>query len=233
MNPGATVLGYSRVSTAEQAANGHGLDAQAAAIRDECRRRGWRLLELIRDEGVSGRDTDRPGLRHALKRIAEGEASGLVVSKLDRLSRSVVDFGQVLEWLDRAGASLVALDLGVDTSTPSGRLVANVLASVAEWERGMAAQRTRDGLAAVRAKGRQISRPAVADQGRLAARIRRMRRRGMTQQAIADKLNGEGVPTLRGGVRWRPSSVAAAAGYRRPRPRRKPADLPELPRGKR
>lgn len=129
------VIGYTRVSTAEQARNGYGLDAQEAAIRDEAERRGWPLLRVIRDEGVSGESLDRPGIREALERIAAGEAGGLVAAKLDRLSRSLVDFGTLLDWFTDAGATLVALDLGLDTSTPGGRLVANVFASVAEWER--------------------------------------------------------------------------------------------------
>src|SRR5688500_3167328 len=129
MNAGTAVLGYARVSTAEQT-SGYGLDAQESAIRGECERRGWTLLAVVRDEGASAKSLDRPGLRHALECIAAGEASGLIASKLDRLSRSVIDFGVLLEWCTDAGATLVALDLGLDTSTPGGRLVANVLASV-------------------------------------------------------------------------------------------------------
>jgi DNA invertase Pin-like site-specific DNA recombinase len=230
MNAGTAVLGYVRVSTAEQAGNGYGLDAQEAAIRDECDRRGWRLLEVIRDEGTSAKSLDRPGLQRALERIATGEASGLVAAKLDRLSRSVVDFGVLLEWFEQAGATLVALDLGLDTSTPGGTLVANVFASVAQWERQVIGQRTREGLAAARARGKTISRPAIADDPKLRQRIGRMRDRGMTLQAVADKLNRDGVPTLRGGIEWRPSSVQAAAGYQRQKPRRKPVALPAVKR---
>jgi DNA invertase Pin-like site-specific DNA recombinase len=226
----ANVIGYARVSTAEQNENGYGLEAQEAAIRAECERRGWTLLEVIRDEGVSGKSLDRPGIRLALERIAAGKASGLIASRLDRLSRSVVDFGLLLEWFTEARATLVALDLGIDTSTSGGRLVANVFASVAEWERDVIADRTREGLAAARAGGKQISRPAVADDPQLRRRIARMRDRGMTLQAISNKLNTEGVPTIRGGAEWRPSSVQAAAGYKRRKPRRKLVDLPDARR---
>lgn len=102
MNAGTVVLGYARVSTAEQAGDGYGLDAQEAAIREECERRGWALLEVVREEGASAKSLDRPALRHALERIAAGEASGLIAAKLDRLSRSVVDFGVLLEWFEEA-----------------------------------------------------------------------------------------------------------------------------------
>jgi DNA invertase Pin-like site-specific DNA recombinase len=230
MNAGTAVLGYVRVSTSEQAGNGYGLAAQEAAIRSESEGRGWTLLEVVRDEGASAKNLDRPGLRAALERIAAGEAGGLLASKLDRLSRSVVDFGVLLEWFTDAGATLVALDLGLDTSTPGGRLVANVFASVAEWERDVIGARTREGLAAARAQGKAISRPAIADNPKLRARITGMRARGLTLQAIADKLNREGVPTLRGGAEWRPSSVQGAAGYQRRKPRRQPVELPALKR---
>jgi DNA invertase Pin-like site-specific DNA recombinase len=224
------VIGYARVSTAEQGSNGYGLDAQEAAIRDECQRRGWRLLGVMRDEGASGKSLDRPGLREALERIASGESGGLIAHKLDRLSRSVVDFGTLLDWFTDAGATLVALDLGLDTSTPGGRLVANVFASVAEWERDVIGARTREGLAVARARGKAISRAAVADQPKLLKRIARMREQGMTLQAIADELNRDGEPTLRGGSEWRPSSVQVAAGYRRRKPRRKLVELPAVRR---
>jgi DNA invertase Pin-like site-specific DNA recombinase len=105
----------------------------------------------------------------------------------------------------------------VDTSTPSGRLVANVLASVAEWEGSVISARTRDGLAAKRAQGKAISRPAVVDDPALADWVRQLRSSGLTLQAVADRLNVEGVPTLRGGAHWRPSSVQTVLGYRRPR----------------
>jgi hypothetical protein len=108
--------------------------------------------------------------------------------------------------------------------------VANVFAAVAEWERDVIGARTREGLAAARAQGKAISRPAIADDPKLKRRVERMRGRGMTLQAIADKLNAEGVPTLRGGATWRPSSVQAAAGYQRRKPRRQPVELPRIKR---
>jgi DNA invertase Pin-like site-specific DNA recombinase len=226
MDPEIRLLGYARVSTGDQAASGYGLDAQEAAIREGCTQRGWVLAELLRDEGESGKSLDRPALRQALEGIASGAASGLVVAKLDRLSRSVADFAALLSWFTEADATLVALDIGVDTSTPGGRLVANVFASVAEWEREIIAARTRDGLRAARAAGRPISRRALVDDPRLAKRVKVMRSRGMTFQAIAERLNREGVPTLRGGAEWRPSSVQTAlGGKRRPR-RRQVVDLP-------
>lgn len=233
MTPTTPCLGYARVSTTEQAINGHGLDAQEATIREACEVRGWLLTEFFREKGQSAKSLDRPILRQALERIAAGDATGLVVAKLDRLTRSVGDFAALLDWFSNAEATLLALDLGIDTSTPGGRLVANVFASVAEWEREVIGARTKEGLAAARAAGGPISRPSVKDDPKLEQRIRRMRGRGMTLQGIADRLNADGVPTRRGGQLWRPSSVQNAAGHHRRPARRRPPDLPPPRRSRR
>jgi DNA invertase Pin-like site-specific DNA recombinase len=227
------VLGYVRVSTHEQAMSGLGLAAQRSAIEAACSARGWALRAVVDDDGASGRSLDRPGIQEALRGLLAGTASCLMVSKLDRLTRSVGDLAALVAWTEANRLTLVALDLGVDTSTPGGRLIANVFASVAEWEREMAAARTTDALAALRAQGRPISRPAVVDVdgGRLAQRIAAMRSSGLTYQGIADTLNAEGQPTLRGASSWGVSAVRGACGYQRP-PRARQA--PSLPvRGRR
>lgn len=223
------LIGYARVSTDEQAAYGYGLGAQETKLREHARRVGADIT-IMRDEGASGKTLDRPALTRALQHIAAGEADGLVVAKLDRLTRSVIDFAMLLEWFTAAGALLVALDFDLDTGTPSGRLVATIMAGVAEWERGVIAQRTREGLAAARAQGRRVGRPAVGDRPEVAERIRALRESGMTYQSICDRLNAEGVPTARGAGLWRPSAVQSALGYRRRPPRRRVASLPELGR---
>jgi DNA invertase Pin-like site-specific DNA recombinase len=111
----------------------------------------------------------------------------------------------------------VSLNDQIDTGEPAGRKAANVIVSVSGWEGQRVGERTRRGLAAARAKGGSISRPSVEDIPRLKDYIAELRASGMTLQAIADTLNEEGVPTLRGGQKWRPSSVQAAVGYRRPK----------------
>jgi len=90
------VVGYVRVSTDEQAASGLGLDAQRASILAECQLRGWTLADLIEDAGFSAKSLDRPGIVHALDRLARGEAGVLVVAKLDRATRSVMDAADLL-----------------------------------------------------------------------------------------------------------------------------------------
>lgn len=220
---------YLRVSTEEQAASGAGLAAQFDQLDRAATFHRWKVVDTISDEGASGKDLARPGLREALELIAAGNADGLAVAKLDRLSRSVIDAAMLADWFAEVGARLVALDLNIDTSTPSGRMLFSLLSTIAEWERETIAQRTRDGLAARRRAGRPTGRAAVADQPELADRIAAMRAGGLSLQSIADRLNRERVPTLRGGSEWRKSSVQSAAGYVRRRPRRKQAELPPIP----
>jgi DNA invertase Pin-like site-specific DNA recombinase len=226
--PTPRVIGYVRVSTDEQAESGLGLEAQERKIRAFCELKGWELVDVIRDEGKSGTTLKRPGLRRALREVARSNVDGLVAAKLDRVSRSSVDMALVFEWFRDAGASITLLDVDVDTSTPIGQAIASFMALFAQLERDMTAQRTKDALAALRARGKPTGRPAVADNAQLQRRIQRMRSKGMTLQAIADDLNAEGVPTLRGGREWRPSSVQNAAGYARPAKRRRRTPLPTL-----
>lgn len=226
------VLGYLRVSTAEQAASGYGLKAQEAAIRAAVKQRGWKLAGIIRDKGASGKSLDRPGLREALEKIAAGEVEGLVVAKLDRLSRSVIDFGGLLDWFHEAAATLVALDFDLDTSTPTGRLIATIMMAMAEWERETIGVRTADGLAAARAEGKPIGPVAVSDRPEVARRIQELKDRGLSYRQIAEQLNEDGIATLRGGKKWRVSSVQTALGYRRPARRRRPTALPAIKRSR-
>jgi DNA invertase Pin-like site-specific DNA recombinase len=207
MGSGERVIGYVRVSTEEQGSNGAGLDAQRQAILSECARRGWQLVR-IEEDVLSGKNMRRPGLLRALEACESGAVSGIVVAKLDRLSRSLVDFAGLLARARAEGWNVVALDLGVDLSTPAGEFLANVMASAAQWERRIIGQRTREAMAIKRAQGVWVSRP-VSIPPTLAGRIRRMRGRGMTLQAICDRLNREGVPTPRQGREWRPTSLRA------------------------
>ncbi|HEX5981020.1 MAG TPA: peptidoglycan-binding protein [Thermoleophilaceae bacterium] len=194
---------------------------QARSIDELCRRRGWNLLELVRDvETAGGGSLKRPGLMYAVERVAKGEASCIVVSELSRLTNSAADLSRVLESLSRTNGRLVVMDVGLDTASDAGRIAANSLLRVGSWERRRVLESTRKGLAAARARRAAAGLPAVEDIPALKQRILEMRGEGLTLQAIADRLNDEGVPTLRGGQLWRPSSVQAALGYRRPRRRR-------------
>jgi DNA invertase Pin-like site-specific DNA recombinase len=204
---GFRVVGYTRVSTSEQAVNGAGLDAQRAAIEATAAQRGWRVC-WIEDRGYSAKNLARPGIRQALAMLAGREADALVVAKLDRLSRSLLDFAGLMHRSQGEGWKLVALDLGVDTSTPSGEMLANVLASFAQFERRLIGQRTKEALAVRKAAGVRLGRPPVLSET-VRRRIARARRRGLSYTAIAEALNRARVPTAHGGARWHPSTVRA------------------------
>jgi DNA invertase Pin-like site-specific DNA recombinase/peptidoglycan hydrolase-like protein with peptidoglycan-binding domain len=224
LSAGEPVIGYVTVGPEGERTD---TDGAVRDIERACEEAGWALAEVVTDR-ENGRVPERPGLSYALKQIAAGKARGLVVNDVRRLSRSIVDLATLMEWFRDAQAALVALDLGVDTSTPGGHEVAATLITLGGWQRERIAQRTKSGLAEVRASGRPTGRPAVSDKPDLAERITAMRNANMTLQAIADKLNAEGVPTLRGGAMWRPSSVQAALGYRRPSSRNPRDQLPTL-----
>lgn len=201
------VIAYVRVSTEEQKRSGAGLAAQRRSIASACRERGWQLVATEADEGVSAKSTkNRPALARALAALEAGDAGGLIVAKLDRLSRSVRDFCEILDRSQRQRWALVCLDLGLDTSTPTGKFTAQIIAAVAELERELIGQRTREGLATKREEGVILGRPrSIAPE--LVARIRAMRDAGATLQGICDALDAAGVPTPRGGTAWRPSSI--------------------------
>ena len=206
---GDRVIGYVTTSTDAWSVEDEG---SAAAIEATCESSAWNLLEIVCDR-ENGRTLDRPGLSYALERIAEGRAHGLVISELQRLSRSPHDLGALVAWFGDADATLVALDLGLDTSTPAGRQIASTLIALGNGERG-SAQAAQNGGAEARSHGR----PALKDHPELIERITSMRSANMTLHQIADQLNADNIPTLRGGKQWRPSSIQAALGYRRPGP---------------
>lgn len=176
-------------------------------IEAECARRGWTLVAVFEDAGASGKSLDgRPQLAEALNAVETGVAAALVVAKLDRLSRSVQDAFGLLDRARRASWSLVAADLGVDTSTPAGEAMANVMATFGQLERRMIGQRTREALAAKRAAGVRLGRPSTLPAA-VVQRIDSERAAGGSWSAIARGLAADNVPTAQGGT-WYPMTVS-------------------------
>lgn len=204
-----TVIGYTRVSTEEQGRSGLGLDAQRKAIAAHAAAKGWEVVWLS-DEGLSAKSLDRPALQDALALLKGREAEALVVSKLDRLSRSVQDFAGLLAIAKKQHWAVNALDVGVDTTTSGGELVANVMAAVAQWERRAIGERTSVALRAAQARGVKLGRPRAVS-GAALQRLCELRAQGMSQGRIAEVLNAECVPTAHGG-RWHTSTVARVLG---------------------
>lgn len=203
------VVGYLRVSTQEQARSGLGLDAQREAIQSEADRRGWTVTWVV-DEGATAANMRREGVATALQMMRDGEAEALVVAKLDRLSRSLLDFTATMQTARAQGWALVALDLGIDTTTPAGELVANVMAAVAQWERRVIGERTKDALAAAKAKGVHVGRRSTVPED-VRLRVRHLRRDGYSYAAIAAVLNEDHVPTGQGAAGWRANTVRCVA----------------------
>ena len=172
---------YARVSTADQHA-----EVQLADLRAYAKRRGLHALEYV-DEGVSGARDRRPALDALLDAVRRRETSAVVVTKLDRLARSVRHLTALAAELEALGVDLVVLDQSIDTGTPTGRLLFHVLGAIAEFERDLIRERTRAGLAAARRRGRHPGRPRALDD-RTRDRVRRLRTSGHSIRAIAGKL---------------------------------------------
>lgn len=198
-------IGYCRVSTDEQGDSGLGLAAQKETIQREVQRRGWDFETMYGDIASGKSLRGRNDFSAALQILAAGEADVLVVAKLDRLSRSVSDFAAILHQSQAEGWALNVCDLGVDTTTPSGKMVAQIMMVLAEWEREMIGERTRAALKAAKAKGTSLGRkPNVTPETRRLIRV--MRQAGESWAGIAAALEAEGIPTAQGG-RWHAATV--------------------------
>ncbi|MEX7647330.1 recombinase family protein [Klebsiella pneumoniae] len=174
------LIGYARVSTGDQ-----NLDLQKnALVRAEC--------EQIFEDTASGKNSRRPGLRRAIRRLKPGDS--LVVWKLDRLGRSVRDLITLVSELQDRGIHFRSLTDSIDTSTPAGRFFFHVMSALAEMERELIVERTRAGLAAAREQGRIGGRRRVMTT-EVVERCRRMLGTGPTRQQVADVI-GVGVKTI-------------------------------------
>jgi DNA invertase Pin-like site-specific DNA recombinase len=216
-------IGYVYVSDSSS----RDLNEQTAEIEQCCEARGLPLSSVVHDIERAGRGEHRPALAWALEQLAAERAETLVIGRLRDLSSNVANLAPLLSWFDSERRSLFAIDLQLDTATSAGRQTASAIVGVGSWEHERISLRTRQGLQAARERGGSQGRTAVADIPELQMRIAGMRDEGMTLQAIADVLNEEGVPTLRGGTMWRPSSVQRATGYKRPSSGGRGIELPK------
>jgi site-specific DNA recombinase len=194
------------------------LITQEAYCREFCAARGWQIVGVECDEQASGRSREgRPGLARALAQAKQQKAV-IVVYSLSRFARNTVEALQMVEELDRAGAAFAARDTPIDTTGPMGRLVLTILAAVAQLEREVMADRTKDALRRRARDGKRVSRHApmghrhidgyiVPDAQELAAieRVRELKAQGRSLNAIARMLNDEGAPCR--GRRWYPATV--------------------------
>ena len=181
---------YARVSTN----NGHqNPEMQLRELREYCDRRGLEISDEYVDNGVSGAKERRPHLDRLLADCRRRSVDAVVVYRYDRFARSLRQLVNALEEFRALGIDFISLHEGVDTSTPNGRLVFGIFASIAEFERELIRDRVRSGLAAARAKGKRLGRPRrVVDSERIAA----LRSQGLSWRKVASEL-GVGVWTAR------------------------------------
>jgi DNA invertase Pin-like site-specific DNA recombinase len=205
---GSGVIASLRVSTEEQAASGLGLQAQEAAIREECARRGLDLVAVYRDEGVSGSVPPdlRPGLSQAIAALDRGEASILMVAKLDRVSRKLSHLLVLTEAATRAGWSVVTCSGTFDMTTAQGRLMASLLGAFAELEAEMISERTTAALAVKKAQGAKLGQPSKVSQA-ARCRLRELRGEGLSWSEIARKMNEAKIPSGCGESKWHAASA--------------------------
>ena len=196
------VAGYIRVSSREQGDSGLSLAAQKGALSAAAAlREGWTLAHIAVEVASAGNTRKRPVLRNLLDDLDAGRYDALLVSRLDRLARSVGDFAAMLDRADRHGWTLVCLSPAVDMTEPYGKAMAGVAAVFAQLERELIAQRTREGLEIARARGTfkpgehlRYSDPAGI------ARMRALRREGLSYDKVAAAMTAEGWPTRHGGA---------------------------------
>jgi Recombinase/Resolvase, N terminal domain len=189
----------------------------SASLSAEAGSLGLALVEVV----VESHGQSRAELRNALGLIAGGAAGTLFLPRLEAVAGSLNELLRLLDWLEQAGAGLVAVDPELDTASAGGRRAVALMREIDRWGREPDAPR------------RPRGRPGLsAGSPELARELAQLRERGLSLQRIADQLNRDGIPTPRGGALWRPSSVQSALGYRRPQPPVPGAPPPKPPPGR-
>ena len=160
-------IGYVRVSTPDQVKEGVSLDAQRDRIEAWCTAQDYELIGIEMDEGISGAKppgfgkNQRAGLQSAIIALQNGEADGLIVYKLDRLSRKLKFMLEIAETFDKEGWTLVSVSESLDTKSANGRFFFKMLAAMAEWEREILSERVTEGMAKVKRNGGRVGRHAT------------------------------------------------------------------------
>ena len=205
-------IAYLRVSTDKQADKGVSLEAQQDKAKAYASLYDLDLVEVIVDAGESAKSLDRPGLQRALAMLKTGQADALLVVKLDRLTRSVVDLGKLIETYFAPGkAALMSVGEQIDTRSAAGRLVLNILASVSQWERETIGERTSVAMQHKQAKGEYIGGHApygfdLADgelvrneaEQTVIAQAKQLHAAGLSLRKIAAELDRQGIKTRKG-----------------------------------
>ena len=216
------LIGYIRVSSDEQARDGHSLGVQDAALQKYCDLYEHQLVDVVVDEGVSAGTpiARRKGGAELLERLAAKRAEGVVFTELDRLFRDTLDGLSTLRWFDSKGVQLHSVHEHIDTSDPDGRLLLTIKLGMAERERNKTSQRNRRVSAGLREQGRVYGHPPFGTT-RVGDRLFRNERwgdrelivqlrdggKGLSLRAIASELQARGVPNTVGGKLWHVSTI--------------------------
>ena len=250
-------VGYVRVSTDQQALEGVSLDAQQVRIRAHCVSQDIELVDIIVDDGYSAKSLERPGIKRALALLTAKRADAIVVVKLDRLTRSVKDLGFLCDTYFREGMpySLLSVSDSIDTRSASGKLMLNVLMSVAQWEREAISERTQEAMAELKRRGirtggagygwqwsqepDESGRKQLIPHPQEQAAVRRicaLHRQGLGIRTIAMQLDREGIPARKSRT-WEPQRQSIYRILEREGlitlPRRPPENEDAGPRSKR
>ena len=204
MSRAAPLIGYLRESVWRSGSVHARLAQQRTELEHLAAENTIAVLDVEEDH-AAGRSLRRPGLQRALDACREGRAAGIVVTRLDRLTRELDDLAALVAEAQERRFALVALDVRLDTRSADAVTLVRVLGQASGWSRrSLVREALPDARPAKRDRGRPFSiSPSVSK------RIQSMRTDGMTLQAICDVLNDEGVPTARGGSHWRPTSLRA------------------------
>lgn len=210
-------IGYVRVSTSEQAIEGISLDNQNAKIRAYCVLNNLELAEVIEDAGKSGKNLNREGIQALLKKVKKFDA--IVVYKLDRLSRKTIDILNLIETIRKAGVAFHSLNEKIDTGTAMGQFFLTIIAAIAQIERDLISERTRDVLQMKIANGERAGQVPygyrLSEDGNTLIKdkreqeaitlVRRLRAKGHTYQLICDRLTNRGYRPM--GRQWYPQTI--------------------------
>lgn len=205
---------YLRVSTSDQAEGGVGLDAQKAKCHAHIERMGWAFGGVFVDEALSGRDgvEDRPGLAALLEKAKATPNSVIVTYSVSRLSRGRSLIWTIVDDREGLGLNISSATEPFDTATPMGRAMLGMISVWNALEADMVSERTKDALAAVKARGTKLGNPGIAALAPETVQlIKELYASGLyTQRAIVEELNRRNIPTARGIGRWHLTAVQAA-----------------------
>ena len=172
---------YARVSTDKQK-----VDMQIRQLKTYLKSRKWRLHKIYKDEGFTGSNTNRPAFSQMMADAQKRKFDVLLVWKLDRLSRSLKDLVTTLDYFSSVGIDFVSYSDGcLDTTTSAGRMLFNIMGSIAEFERDIISERVKAGLENARAKGKSLGRPKISKFKR--SQVKKFRKDGLSIRAIQRK----------------------------------------------